>query len=1502
MDNKVTIYGKSGGELLKIDVDDNSYRYRAIMNTHTVTLYYSLAEHVEIPVGSYIIYQAARYTLWAPENFKKHSTRNFEYTVEFGDNTELLKLYKYKDLSEIPYRVKFPLTAKPATFLKLLVDNMNLRDSGWRVGACIDASEKAISFSHEYCYDVLGRFASEWGTEWEIEDKTINLRKVEKFKSSPLPLSYGKGNGIKPGTGRANQGDKKPVSLLYVQGGERNIDYSKYKSKSLLLPKSQELEYEGRRYVTDEHGMYIMRADRVTDTIVEDSYDASDIYPKRVGVVTSVEVVDTEKKFYDFVDSSIPDELNFNDCLIAGETMTVIFQSGMLAGSDKEFEVKYFHDPILDKDGNIKKKGRRFEIVPQEIDGMMMPNEVYCPKSTDTYAVFNVSLPDAYICNNSDKSGASWDMFRDAARYLYEHEEVEFSFSGTLDGIWSKKKWLEIGGRILPGAYIRFSDLQFQPDGIDIRITGVKDYINKPYSPEIELSNTPVAGYVSSELGKIDAGEVINEGNHKGALQFTKRRFRDAMETFGMLENAFLNFSTSIDPIAVRTMQLLVGDESLQFRFVTSKTNPVVISYNITYDTKKKVLKAPAAILQHMTMGIDTITASHKVGDYKFWDMAEYNSPPLVDATKKYYMYAKVSKDNGSGAFLLSETAIKLEGIAGYYHLLVGVLNSEYEGERSFVELYGFTEILPGRITTDLIVSSDGKTYFSLNQGEIGGNIKIKSGSSGLENLEEWAEVSKDISAANESANKANDAVENLNKYVDEAFRDGIITEAEAKAIEKYINVVKSTKADMEATYTKLYSNAYLVGAPKTNLLNAKVTFMGAVDDLLNAINSAISDGKTTAAEKQNVDAKYAAFNTAYSSMSQAIEAAYKAIQDMLKGYSDEALKAAQDAAKAASDAANSAGEANKAISNLGNYVDGAFADGVIKESEAKAIEKYINTVNSTKSAVEATYNKLYTNAYLSGTPKTNLLNAKVTLFGAISNLTSSINSAISDGKTTAEEKRDVDSKFTAFNSAYASFNTAVEAAYKAIQDMLKGYSDENSAELRVLSNQISAEVTRLNNLSDGYEQFKSEINQRADNLSLSVSSGTGKILYKDIEFKIGTNGTNVYSNSDTKIDYERVPKSENCPTESDYMMKLTYTHGTDITPGLGGFYFATPTRANAAFETHILAKIPVGYTIEFATNAYGNNSYYKWLTSNKGTGKWEKYICRVQCGTSGEFSTTNFFYLSGTTPEFSYSVDGSVWLNYYFSSAVWVRKRSVLGSWFPSVKIAEQPNYNKLIWYVGAATVYDLLANEDLISQINLTPEKIKIKSSKLELEGLTTINEKFKVLEDGSVEAVDGKFTGILNAGAGSKIGGMTLRETYTIGISAEFQQVPMSGLWYPRIIMDNYKKYQVFGLRTDGVGSGIDLPNKATVKADFGSDDLTFDITIIILSSTVSSSSFYISPYGYYTYKDTYIRDSNGNVFNNVPGNNPYDMGCLYLKRGNIVTIRYVMGDYYLVSKIF
>jgi hypothetical protein len=765
------IYNNAGSKVLEIEVDDNSYRNRAVMGDHSLTLYYSLPEHVEIPVGSYCEFQGETFTLKRPENFKMKHKRLFEYTVLFDPPEANAKVWKFRN--PVDGRLKFSLTAKPHEHLQMFVDNMNRRDKGWMVGECIDGVETLIAYDHDFCIDALTRMASTFKTEYEFTGKRVSLRKIEYNKSNPLPLSYGCGNGFKPGVGRSNTGDNPPTEILFVQGGTDNIDPSKYGSSELLLPKNQTLAYDGehfededgfiaknaRRYVVDEAGLSIRRDDKQLSSLAEDSLDCSEIYPKRVGTVNTVVVVDEKNNFYDIVDTSIPSSLNYEECLIEGETMTVVFQTGMLAG--REFEVKYYHNAVKGK------AARRFEIVPADIDGQTMPNTTFAPKSGDKYAVFKCMLPTAYICDNATKTGASWDMFRAAVKCLFDNEDLKFTFTGELDGIWSKKDWVNIGGRIKLGGYIRFSDDQFQKDGVLVRITGIKDYINKPHSPVIELSNTTVSGSVSSTLNDLKSEEVIVDDLHRDAIQFTKRRFRDAKETISMLEEALLdNFTNSINPIAVQTMSMLVGDESLQFRFVNSKTNPVPVTHRIVYDNETKQLTAAAGIIQHMTLGINTVSASHKVSEYKFWDMTAYTSAVLDDGKKKYYLYAKVSKTAQTGVFTLSENAIKLEGVSGFYHLLVGVLNSEYNEERSFVTLYGFTEILPGRITTDRIVSTDGNTYFDLLKGIISGQIKFKSGSSGLYELDEWEAVNGLITQAQNTANTANAAVESAKNAI----------------------------------------------------------------------------------------------------------------------------------------------------------------------------------------------------------------------------------------------------------------------------------------------------------------------------------------------------------------------------------------------------------------------------------------------------------------------------------------------------------------------------------------------------------------------------------------------------------------------------------------------------------------------------------------------------------------------------------------------------------------
>ena len=701
---------------LDVQESDSSYRYRSLMSKPQLVLKFSLSEFVEIPVGAWCEYQGVKYKLGSPENIKKNGTRNIEYTLTLGTLEDNMSLYKMRN--PVDKRLKWSMCVKPHELVEAIVWNLNQRDGAgvWKVGECLDAAEQTVEFNHTYVDAALQDVANKFETEWEINDYTISLHKVEYFKDDPLPLAYGKGNGFEPGVGRTTQSDELPIKRLYVQGGDRNIDRSKYGSAELLLPKSQTLVYEGRIYQSDAEGYSIERIDKVSDAVKEDSLDCSEIYPSRVGTVSAVECIDAGKNFYDIIDNSIPAELNFNDYVIEGETATIIFQKGMLAGDDKQFEFKYNHSE------------RRFELVPQEIDGVTMPNETFSPAVGDTYAIFGIMLPDSYICNNTDKTGASWDMFREAARKLYENEDQKFTFTGTLQGLWAKKNWLRVGGRLKVGGYVLFTDEQFAPDGIPIRITGIKEFLTSPYAPVLEISNSVSGKSVSSQLREIGQNEVATDNSIRNAVSYTKRRFRDVKETMAMLEDSMLdNFTNSINPLTVQTMMMLVGDESLQFRFVASKTDLTAVGDGITYDNTAKQLHIPHGFIQHMTLGIGTISSSHADSEYKVWEMNEYLSPYLDNGAKKYYLYAKVSRTDTTvkGDFLLSDRAIKMTDVAGYYHLLVGILNSEYDGERSYVSLYGFSEILPGRITTDKIVSSDGKTYFDLLLGEIGGNIKF---------------------------------------------------------------------------------------------------------------------------------------------------------------------------------------------------------------------------------------------------------------------------------------------------------------------------------------------------------------------------------------------------------------------------------------------------------------------------------------------------------------------------------------------------------------------------------------------------------------------------------------------------------------------------------------------------------------------------------------------------------------------------------------------------------
>ena len=747
------IYNKQGAVLFEVILDDNSYRVREIMGEHSLNLIFRLPRHIEIPIGSYCLYDNKKYTLLKKENFRKQSSHDFEYSVIMESDEMRAKTWLFINPND--GKLKFSLTGKPINFLEMLVENLNKRDGGWSVGTCIEANEKCIAFNHEFCLDVAKRIADEFETEFSFDNKKVSFGKVEFNKANPLPLAYGMGKGFIPGTRRESE-NAYPIDILYIQGSDRNIDYSSYMpdgthhSDTLMLPISQKIWFDGvdfyiklgdnsvikfdeergvwasapsmpesaRCYISSPNGDSLRRFDKVSAHTFENSTDCTHIYPSRVGTITSVETEEGKDSdgnpytYYNVIDSTIPESLDYKQCQIGDEKITMKFQSGMLSG--REFDVDYIHE------------GRKFKIYPTETDGYLMPEDVYIPKVEDKYAIFGIQLPQPYLCNDATKTGASWDMFRYAVKFMFENEDQKVNYRGELDPIYARKNWLNIGGKIVLGGYVRLDDPEFS-EAMLVRIVSIKDFINKPQKPQIELSNIVSASGFMQRIDKLESDEVVNAENRKEDRSYTQRRFRDVKETTNMLNAEFRHYASSIQPVSVQTMQAIVGDDNLQFRFVKENLTDTDKSFIVLFNQETKQLHISGgcidgiSILQHMTKGVDQISPNRDYAALRHWHITPYTSAPISEMNKDvgFYVYARCrilgeTTTADPDRFYLSDKPMNNDEIKPYFFFLIGILNSEFNGDRSFVPMYGFTEILPGQITTNKIVSNDGQCFIDL--------------------------------------------------------------------------------------------------------------------------------------------------------------------------------------------------------------------------------------------------------------------------------------------------------------------------------------------------------------------------------------------------------------------------------------------------------------------------------------------------------------------------------------------------------------------------------------------------------------------------------------------------------------------------------------------------------------------------------------------------------------------------------------------------------------------
>ena len=992
-----------------------------LMGDDNVQLGIRSSRVLDFDIGDKIIIGGDEYSIRTKNTREILSEGKYNYdTVFYGVMYELMKsLYRDTDANGKSSKSTFDLTYNLKDMIKVLIYNVNRDYPGLWIfdeASCPDTEPMTMQFSKQNCLQVLQLTCKETGYEFRIDQNSgKRIIRIGKFGSVVTPPSnaqffeWGKGKGLyQLREGKVD--DKSIITRLWVEGGTNNLrsgyrgysdrlqlPYPKRRNKrehklldGTIIPANSEMigiENDNDRYIEDS----VLKSQIGSIEDVE-TYDK--IFPHRTGIVSAL-----GPDIYSFIDNTMNFDLNEKDAngtkyLIDGVSAKLTFVTGKLAG--QQFELK--------KDKGYDHSKKMFSVIKYTDErGTSFPSTAFNISVGDKYKITDINLPDSYVEDaEEDLWYAGYDDFkgRKQARAQYS---LTLDRSYLIDNLPSDADV----SVFKCGDYVPIKDERF---GIEknIRIQKISRNLLLDYDYSLTLSDTTTISIQTQTIIDVIEHEKIIEYNKLRDINKARRGWRTTEELKSMIYDTDGYFDGgNIRPNSIETDMLSVGAKSRQFVLVG-----VILQANV--NGKPNVFQATAGQLVHLSLS-ETPT---------MWNMSALDV--TLEQTGGYYIFAKCSKATNQGTFYITRDQLKVEPLEdpNNYYFQIGIIGSLRADDnfRDFSTTYGFSRINGRTITTGRIESSDKGVYLDLDLGEMGGKIKFVS-NGGYKYLSDWADNlhSGGVNLLQGTNTQKSGKSYNVGYFT--ATRDFVVGEELTVTIKGNIpgsklfgiwfNSGSYGGYALKKVGEGLYSCTFNV-PQNTSTRIVGIYLIG------------------NQAETDNWEFEWIMLETG----------------NQRSDHSEsptEILNRIKDAKQAGADAQDSITETNATVSGLKNFTDTSFSDGIIDRTESAAIEKYKNSLNETMSKAEASYNKVHGNSYLEEPARTNLLNAKINLWGARDTLLSSINSAIANGETTAAEKADVDSKFSSFNSYMSAYQSALEEANKAIQVKLESLSTDKA-------------------------------------------------------------------------------------------------------------------------------------------------------------------------------------------------------------------------------------------------------------------------------------------------------------------------------------------------------------------------------------------------------------------------------------------------------------------------
>lgn len=665
---KYTIY--RGSAVVVADVEIQGSVSEKIMGEETASLTFSAYDKIDFHIGDKITIYGRDYFLQEDPITEKVNSRLYNYTLTFYSLKYSLSdtiLFFYDENNELTIP-DFDLMGNASTCLDLIISNLNADplNDGWTKGTVDDTEVKLISFASINCLEAISKLAEEFELEYWI-DSNKSIHFTERKPVSGYSFAYGQSQGLR-NIKRSILDGGSLVTRLYVKGGTQNLPKNYRSGQKNLRIDVPFLEKNVSIYGRKSH----------IETF-------EDIYPKYEGTVTAVSSTDANI----FTDANLNFDLNaYNEygttVLKAGVTAKIIFQTGQLAGYTIE---------LLEAGGfNSTTKTFYLNRVKDEAN-IVVPSELLRPAVGDKYIIVDIMMPEAYVL------AAETLLKTKAQEYLDKNSRERFQYAVVSDPFYFEAQNVNI----VLGSTVHFTDAEFGLDD-DLRVIGKKTNVQDRYSVELELSEeTQVSSIVRSYYAQQKSQTTV-ANNIKYNAELARRNYLFGREFHDKVFDGEDYFKAeNIKPLSIETKMLSLGSRLQQFGL--PGVNFKIENNNTLINTAGKIA--------HQTINPDAV---------REWNIAANSVTGISDNFN--YIFIKCQKVGTNASFVVTETPIKVEADADFYHFEVGYLSSIIDGYRKIKTTYGFAQLNPAELSIGRIADPSGNNYIDLLEDRI--SIKAK--------------------------------------------------------------------------------------------------------------------------------------------------------------------------------------------------------------------------------------------------------------------------------------------------------------------------------------------------------------------------------------------------------------------------------------------------------------------------------------------------------------------------------------------------------------------------------------------------------------------------------------------------------------------------------------------------------------------------------------------------------------------------------------------------------